>query len=140
MLAFKVASLPESHALFINLIYMYTTVWAKYLPIIRIVLKRSLTAEQMLSLNAPDFSRAGMARKSGYKFLLKFRQGKIDNVIIDLPIASSLATALLQDAAIKEIFAENEFHISMNAKFELTIKCVQKFEMAKAEIATEEAV
>ena len=118
---------------------MYTTVWAKYLPIIRIVLKRSLAAEQILSLNAPDFSRAGMARKSGYKFLLKFRQGKIDNVIIDLPIASSLATALLQDATIKEIFADNEFHISMNAKFELTIKCVQKFEAVKEETVAEAA-
>jgi hypothetical protein len=117
---------------------MYTNVWAKYLPIIRIVLKRSLTAEQMLALNAPDFTRAGMARKSGYKFLLKFKQGKIDNVIIDLPLASSLATALLQDQVIKDLFADNEFHISMNAKFELTIKCVQKFEPAKEELAVEE--
>jgi hypothetical protein len=117
---------------------MYTTVWAKYLPIIRIVLKRALVAEQILSLNASDFLRAGMTRKSGYKFLLKFRQGKIDNVIIDLPVASSLATALLGDKVIKEILANNEFHINMNAKFELTIKCVQKFEVVKEEMASEE--
>lgn len=31
---------------------MYTTVWSKYLPIIRIVMKRSLAAEQVLALNA----------------------------------------------------------------------------------------
>jgi hypothetical protein len=117
---------------------MYTSVWAKYLPIIRIVLKRALVAEQILSLNASDFLRAGMTRKSGYKFLLKFRQGKIDNVIIDLPIASSLVTALLEDKSIKEILVNNEFHINMNAKFELTIKCVQKFEVAKEEIVAEE--
>ena len=117
---------------------MYTSVWGKYLPIIRIVLKRALIAEQILSLNASDFLKAGMTRKSGYKFLLKFRQGKIDNVIIDLPIASSLATALLEDKSIKEIMADNEFHINMNAKFELNIKCVQKFEVAKEEIAAEE--
>src|SRR5687768_3811572 len=117
---------------------MYTSVWAKYLPIIRIVLKRALVAEQILSLNASDFLRAGMTRKSGYKFLLKFRQGKIDNVIIDLPIASSLVTALLEDKSIKEILLNNEIHINMNAKFELTIKCVQKFEVAKEEIVAEE--
>ena len=44
---------------------MYTNVWAKYLPIIRIVMKRSLAAEQILALNAPDFERVGMKRKSG---------------------------------------------------------------------------
>jgi len=42
---------------------MYTNIWTKYLPIIRIVMKRSLTAEQTLVLNAPDFERAGMKRK-----------------------------------------------------------------------------
>jgi len=113
---------------------MYTNVWAKYLPIIRIVLKRSLTAEQILSLNAPDFTRAGMSRKSGYKFLLKFKQGKIDNVIIDLPLASSLATTLLQDKVIKDLFADNEFHISLNPKFEMNIKCIQQFAPAKQEL------
>jgi len=35
---------------------MYKTVWAKYLPIIRIVLKRALTAEQILALNKSEES------------------------------------------------------------------------------------
>jgi hypothetical protein len=117
---------------------MYTSVWAKYLPVIRIVLKRSLVAEQMLSLNSSDFLRAGLSRKSGYKFLLKFKEGKIDNVIIDLPLASSLATALLQDSVIKELFRENEFHISLNPKFELTIKHVQHFVAVEEEATQEE--
>jgi hypothetical protein len=106
---------------------MYTNVWAKYLPIIRIVLKRSLVAEQILALNAPDFERAGLSRKSGYKFLLKFREGKINHVIIDAPIASSLASLLLKDPVIKELFSTNEFHISLNPKFEMTIKHIQQF-------------
>ncbi len=108
---------------------MYTKVWAKYLPVIRIVLKRSLTSEQILSLNAPDFERAGMTRKSGYKFLLKFKEGKISNVIVDLPLASSLAATLLADDAIKETFQKNEFHISLNPKFELTIKHIQNLDV-----------
>jgi hypothetical protein len=64
---------------------MYTTVWSKYLPIIRIVMKRSLAAEQVLALNAADFERAGMKRKSGYKFSFGLRKGKSKNVIVDLP-------------------------------------------------------
>lgn len=111
---------------------MYTNVWAKYLPIIRIVLKRSLTAEQMLSLNASDFQNAGLSRKSGYKFLLRFRDGKIDNIVVDLPLASNLVSVLMQDARVREIFADNEFHISLNPKFELSIKHIQHLGTVKA--------
>src|SRR5690348_14570209 len=126
MLAFKIASLPcPSHHLtilsFLN-DFMYTTVWNKYLPVLRIVLKRSLVAEQMFALNVPDFKNAGMTRKTGYKFLLKIKGGKLSNVIVDSPLASNLATTLLEDATLQKIFADNEFHISLNPKFELTIK------------------
>lgn len=118
---------------------MYTNVWAKYLPIIRIVLKRSLAAEQILSLNAPDFQKAGLSRKSGYKFLLKFRDGRLDNVIVDLPLASSLSSTLLGDEKIKELFAQNEFHISLNPKFELSIKHIQQFATVKEVAETQTA-
>ncbi len=101
---------------------MYTNVWSKYLPIIRIVMKRSLTAEQILALNAPDFERAGMKRKSGYKFSFGLKEGKLKNVIIDLPLASSLAAVLLEDKAVRELIDTNEFHISLSPKYELTIR------------------
>jgi hypothetical protein len=101
---------------------MYTTVWSKYLPIIRIVMKRSLVAEQVLALNAPDFERAGVKRKSGYKFSFGLKNGKLKNVIIDLPLASSLAAVLLEDRTINELAQTNEFAISLSPKYELTIR------------------
>lgn len=101
---------------------MTTTIWDKYLPIFRIVFKRSLASEQKLALNAPDFERAGFRRKSGYKFLVVLKDGRLDNVLVDMPLASSLASALLNDKVIKDLAIENEIHISMNAKYELTIR------------------
>jgi hypothetical protein len=103
---------------------MYTNVWSKYLPIIRIVMKRSLVAEQVLALNAPDFERAGMKRKSGYKFSFALKNGKVKNVIIDLPMASNLASVLLEDKTINELVQTNEFSISLSPKYELTIRHV----------------
>ncbi|HWI92971.1 MAG TPA: hypothetical protein VNT20_16955 [Flavisolibacter sp.] len=103
---------------------MYTNVWSKYLPIIRIVMKRSLVAEQVLALNTPDFERAGMKRKSGYKFSFALKNGKLKNVIIDLPLASSLAAVLLEDKTINELVQTNEFFISLSPKYELTIRHV----------------
>ena len=110
---------------------MYSSVWAKYLPVIRIVLKKSLNAEQVLALNIPDFERAGMTRKSGYKFLIKLKNGKPSNVIVDSPLASGLTSALAEDKAIHELITTNEFHISLNPRFELTIKHVPAVELVE---------
>ena len=121
---------------------MYNTVWAKYLPVIRIVLKKSLTTEQVLALNIPDFERAGMTRKSGYKFLIKLKNGKPSNVIVDSPLASSLTSTLIEDKAIHELISTNEFHISLNPKFELTIKHVPAVDVVvekTAEVANADA-
>src|SRR6476620_5015700 len=112
---------------------MYTNVWSKYLPIIRIVMKRSLAAEQILALNAPDFERVGMKRKSGYKFSFGLKEGKLKNVIIDLPLASSLASVLLEDRIINELIQTNEFYFSLSPKYELTIRCIPHREAAQVE-------
>lgn len=111
---------------------MFINVWVKYLPVLRIVLKRSITAEQQFALNAPDFERAGHKRKSGYKFLIKLKDGRLNNIVSDMPIASSLASTLLEDKSIRELIEANEFHISMNNKYQLTIKHIPQHSMQPA--------
>ncbi|HEY0433030.1 MAG TPA: hypothetical protein VGC95_04120 [Chitinophagaceae bacterium] len=113
---------------------MYNKVWSKYLAIIRIVMKRSLVAEQVLALNAADFERAGVKRKSGYKFSFRIKDGKLRNVIVDLPLPSSLAQVLLEDPVVVELTRSNEFYFSLNPKYELTIKHIKHPE----EVATKE--
>ena len=110
---------------------MYTNVWLKYLPIIRIVMKRSLISEQVLPLNVPDFERAGMKRKAGYKFSFVLKEGKLKNVIIDHQLASSLVTELLQDKAVSELIENKEFQIAMSPKYELTIKHIPQPEVVE---------
>ena len=102
--------------------FMYTQVWTKYLPIIRILLKRSATAEQTLDMNRIDFERAGSGRKAGYKFIIEFRKGRVSNLISSSPLASNLATVLLQDAVVKDLFQKVDYDISLNTRFQLHIK------------------
>ncbi len=116
---------------------MHIAIWEKYLPILRIVIKRSVQGEQKFSFNAPDFERAGFKRKSGYRFFVVLRHGRLDNVLTDMPLASGFASALLSDPVIKEFVAERELHFSMNAKFELTIKQPAETEKAEAAAAGE---
>ena len=101
---------------------MYTQVWTKYLPIIRILMKRSATGDQALDMNRIDFERAGSGRKAGYKFTIEFRRGRVGNLISSSPLASNLATVLLSDAVLKDLFQKNDYDISLNTKFQLHIK------------------
>jgi len=107
---------------------MYTNVWNKYLPVIKILLKKAKNSDQVLDLNFPDFERAGIGRKAGYKFNIEFSKGRVHNVIINLPLASNLSSLLLQDSMVKELFMKNDYHISMNTKFQLSIKQIPSAE------------
>jgi hypothetical protein len=44
----------------------YLTTWRKYIPVIRLHLKRSLVEEQSFKLNITDFESAG-GKRQGYQ-------------------------------------------------------------------------
>ncbi|NNV56839.1 hypothetical protein [Limnovirga soli] len=117
---------------------MYTTTWSKYLPVIRILLKRSVTEAQTLSLNRIDFERAGSGRKAGYKFTIEFTKGKVANLISSSLLASDLATVMLADEIIFQLIQENNYEISLNTRFQLSLKHCGKINAP--EIAEEEAM
>ena len=102
------------------------------MPIIRILMKKSVIEEQVLDLNRIDFERAGTGRKAGYKFKIEFTDGKVGNVISGSTLAMHLAQVALEDEASREIISENNFEVSLNTKFQLTIKNIPK------EVAEEE--
>jgi len=105
---------------------MYNHIWKKYLPIIKILLKKSNTEDQVLDLNRIDFERAGTGRKAGYKFSIEFTEGKVGNVISGSDLAVHLAQVILEDDAAKQILLENNYVVSLNTKFQLSIKHVEK--------------
>ncbi len=89
-------------------------------------MKKSITDEQVLSLNRIDFERAGTGRKAGYKFTIDFIDGKVGNVISGSTLAMHLAQVILEDESAREIIEEHNFKVSLNTKFQLTIKNVAK--------------
>ena len=105
---------------------MYNHIWKKYLPIIKILMKKSTSEEQVLVLNRIDFERAGTGRKAGYKFKILFTDGKVSNVISGSALAMHLAQVILEDDNAKEILNEHNFEVSLNTKFQLTIKNIEK--------------
>lgn len=101
---------------------MYTQVWLKYLPIIKILMKRAASGAQTLDLNKIDFERVGSARKSGYKFSIELNNGRVSNVISGSPLAPDLAAVLLADETIKGLLSTANYQVALNTKFQLSIK------------------
>lgn len=111
---------------------MYKQVWNKYLPIIRILIKRASTADQTLAMNATDFERASAGRKAGYKFAMRFSNGRLDDNISTTPVAKDLLSILLGDDLIKELFRQNHYQVEMSTKFQLGIKVIPKMILEEA--------
>jgi hypothetical protein len=109
-------------SLFLNSESMYTYIWNKYLPVIRILLKKSASGDQLLPLNREDFERAGSGRKAGYKFTIEFSQGKVSNVISGSELASQLANVMMEDAATVAVLKTGNFQVILNTKFQIAVK------------------
>ena len=103
---------------------MYTQTWNKYLPVIRILLKRAITEDQVLQLNTSDFQKAATVRKTGPKFTLAFSNGKADNSVGLPDIARNLSSVLLLDPAAKELLRQNGYTISFDTKCQLMLRKV----------------
>ena len=100
----------------------YLLTWKKYLPVIRLHLKRSLNEEQNFKLNITDFESAGDRGKSGYTFNLMLENGKVTNNISGSAVARDLFELLKSDDVIKAIFQERTVKISVGKSFVLNIK------------------
>ena len=111
---------------------MYNHIWKKYLPIIKILMKKSASEDQVLDLNRVDFERAGTGRKAGYKFTIEFTDGKVGNVISGSALAMHLASVIMEDDNAKQILKENNYEVSLNTKFQLFIKNVTPADESKS--------
>ena len=100
----------------------FAEVWTKYLPAIRILLKKALATEQLLGMNRSDFDRAAGIKKSGYRFHVPFLNGKPDGLFSNNSIAQGLISALVADRAAQALITENDYLFSFNTKYQLQIK------------------
>jgi hypothetical protein len=105
---------------------MYSYIWNKYFPVIRILMKRSADAEQMLNLNRIDFERIGKGRKAVFKFNIEFINGRLTGMIKENELAQTLATALMNDEVTKALLLQHNYEFSFNTKFQLYIKNIEK--------------
>ncbi len=101
---------------------MFVQTWNKYLPVIKILLKRSATGEQSLPMNGTDFQRASGGRKIKYAFSIRIKNGRIPSLDNPPQLAKDLMTALSQDQVIRQLTTAYEYEMVLTNSFTLTIK------------------
>ena len=102
---------------------MFSQTWKKYLPVIAILLKRSTTGEQTVTLNNTDFERAAGGRKIKYSFSqLQLNKGRINTDAKHSPFAKELAVLMQEDDNIQKLLVGQYFEFSLNNQFLFTIK------------------
>ncbi len=101
---------------------MYNHIWKKYLPVIKILIKKCAGGQQVLALDRLDFDKAGAAKKTGNKFTIEFSEGKIANTISSSALAMALVTVMQEDEGIRQILNDDNYLIELNTKFQLIIK------------------
>lgn len=106
---------------------MYTQVWLKFLPVIRIMLKRAVTENQVVKMNRTDFDKAGGGKKAGFSFTIEYTNGKVQNRPTSV-IAKDLI-ALLQEDRSMDILRGRTFELEMSPKCELRIRCLDSKEI-----------
>jgi hypothetical protein len=101
---------------------MFIQTWNKYLPIIKILLKRSVHSEQTLDMNSTDFQRAAGGRKVKYSFAILLVKGRPQNIDAPPPVAKDLIAALQQDDVSNKFIRQNQLEINMTSGFKLHIR------------------
>lgn len=101
---------------------MFIQLWNKYLPVIKILLKRSANGEQTLSMNKTDFERAAAGKKLKHTFKVFIRDGKLENAPKQSQLVKQLHTALLEDDITKQLLKQQEYQFILNTNFQLVIR------------------
>ena len=101
---------------------MYTYTWKKYLPVIRLLLKKTASSgDQSISLNRTDFEKTTKLRKPSCTFSVEIVKGKLRP--LNPPVAArDLLEILLQDSVTEELLRRQHFGLTFSSDFQLSIK------------------
>ena len=99
---------------------MYKHVWMKYLPVIKILLKKSATGVQKLKLNSTDFEKITRGRKTYCTFHIEIEKGRVTTISPAVP-AKELVTLLLEDDAAAILLRQTNYKFTLRSDLELVI-------------------
>ena len=100
---------------------MYLQTWNKYLPVIRILFKRSIAGPQQMTLNRIDFETGGSrTRKLACSFHIQLERGRLVALSQSITV-KNLLEVLQQDDTMVQLMRQNRYEVTLSNAFQLTI-------------------
>ena len=87
--------------------------WTKYLPAIRILLKKSMVEGQKITLSKIELQSVDNRKNANFSFNLEISKGKIENSIGVPPMAKDLFAVLNGDPQARSFMADKKITIQM---------------------------
>lgn len=100
----------------------FLALWTKYLPVIRILLKKSINEEQQVSLGKLELQLVDNRKNANYSFNLEILKGKVENGIGGNPIGKDLFYVLSKDSMVSNFMNDKNIMIQMTRTAQLTFK------------------
>ena len=118
--------------------HFFISVWNKYLSAIRILIKKSATQEQVLSINRVDLERAGATSKSGYRFTVNFINGRPNALFSGNDLVQTFISVLTSDEVINDHLLKSNYTFIFTSKYLLQIKNISSKQAEELQVLTEQ--
>jgi hypothetical protein len=115
---------------------MFLSLWTKYLPVIRIVLKKTLAEEQILPLNKLEFQSVDNRKNANHSFNIEIINGKVQNSVGSATIGKDFFNVINNDNSINQFISDKTVWFTMGKNYQLTLKT----ELAQPVAVEEEAL
>ncbi len=115
---------------------VYVQLWRKYIPVIRLLLKKTLAGtDQKLLLYKHEFEKTGAKNKLGYIFSLEVVNGKPINKSDKTAVAADLLTVINETEGVASMLKEQSVKFSVGRSCEMSLQKVAVVEKVAAVVA-----
>lgn len=97
--------------------------WTKYLPAIRILLKKAVNEEQQFTLSKMELQSVDNRKNVNFSFNLEITNGKVESGLGVSPMGKDLFNVLNGDLLLRTFMLDKKINIQMTRSSLLTFRC-----------------
>jgi hypothetical protein len=97
--------------------------WTKYLPAIRILLKKAVNEEQQFTLSKIELQSVDNRKNVNFSFNLEITNGKVESGLGVSPMGKDLFNVLNGDLLLRTFMLDKKINIQMTRSSLLTFRC-----------------
>ena len=101
----------------------YLALWTKYLPAIRILLKKSVVEEQQMAVGKLELQSIDTRKNPNFSFNMAISHGKVENSLGMPVMGQDLFSVLSGDAVTRAFLKDKKVSIEMSKSTMLSIRC-----------------